>query len=123
MGDAGHEIGHQQGDDDARTTMRVIANGAGRRANASSMVVTFSIGAPTMNDSRNVVEAPAAHERWRHHRRAARAEWLRQREHRTEERPGEPSALQVCLQIAGSTVSASPDSRMPSIVACQTFSR
>ena len=39
-------------------TMRVIANGAGRSVSARSIVVTFSIGAPTMNESRNVVDAP-----------------------------------------------------------------
>src|SRR5262245_66151481 len=39
-------------------TTRVTANGAGRSANARTMVVTFSIGAPTTNESTKFVEAP-----------------------------------------------------------------
>ena len=39
-------------------TMRVTANGAGKSASASTIVVTFSIGAPTTNESRKLVEAP-----------------------------------------------------------------
>ena len=57
MGNTGDEVGHQDDDHDPRANAR-DREGDGRRANASSIVVTFSIGAPMMNDSRKVVEAP-----------------------------------------------------------------
>src|SRR6187402_3749970 len=39
-------------------TIRVAAKGSGRSTSARAIVVMFNIGAPRMNESRNVVDAP-----------------------------------------------------------------
>ena len=104
-------------------TTRVTANGAGRSANASTIVVTFSIGAPTTNESRKFVEAP---------RRANDGAITDEQQEQNgcgsansapNSEPVKPSRTKYGLKYTGRIVSASPEIRIPSIVACQTLNR
>src|SRR5262249_12946472 len=103
--------------------MRVIAKRAGRSASARVMVVTFSIGAPMTNDSKKLVDAP----------RRSKDGAITDEQHEQSgcgsaksapsTDPVKPVRTKYGLKYAGRTVSARPEMRMPSIMACQTFSR
>src|SRR5688500_8708958 len=104
-------------------TIRVIANGAGRSVSARRMVGTLSISAPMINASRHAVEAPQ-----RTNEGAMTDEQKEQNgcgsaNAAPKSEPVNPGRLTYDSKYAGSTVRARPDNRIPSIVACQTFSR
>src|SRR5438034_7381841 len=104
-------------------TMRAIANGAGSRATARTIVVTFNIGAPTTNESRKFVEAP-----WRANDGAITDEQQEQNgcgsaNSAPTSDPLNPGRAKYGFRYSGRIVSARPEIRMPIIVACQTFNR
>ena len=103
-------------------TMRVTAKSAGSIATASATVVTFNIGEPTTNASTNWVDAPP---------RTSDGAIIEEQQEQNgcgsanNAPPNEPARprRRKSAHDAGRAVSAKPEIRMPSSVACQTVSR